>query len=295
MKKLLLFILALCFLTGCASGPRGRVSLYFAAGGDEIREESRTVTLEGSVLETAIRALLEGPKKPGMTRVIPKGTELLGITMRGTVAEINLSAPFDTGTDADRLLARYTVIYTASAVREVGKVLLLVDGKPLSSLQTGERLGALGREDLALFSPESGTEALLTLYFTDETASFLLPEARKVSLSEGHSAAEAVVTELVRGPSSSHLAPTLPEEVRVLSAEIRAGVCFVNLSRAFWDVAEEAPKKTALSVYSIVNSLTALPEISEVHFLIEGKTAGKFGQFEFSRGFTENSALYPPA
>ncbi len=296
MKKLTLLFLILCLITGCTPAADSQVTLYFVeAGGTAIREETRAVHAEGSILETAIRALLDGPRTAGLTRVIPKDTTLLGVKMRGTVAEINLSAPFDEGADDIRLLARYTVIYTACAVSDVNRVQLLVEGQPLTSLRDGTRLGALGKSDLALANPESGTETLLTLYFTDETGTYLLPEARKVSLSEGQSAAEAIVTELVRGPASTHLFATLSPEVRVLSAEIRAGVCFVNVNRAFLEKSTGEGRTEALAVYSIVNSLSALPEISEVHFLVEGQTVERFGQFEFSRGFTENRTLYPPA
>lgn len=296
MKKWFALLLSVCLLAGCTPQADCEVTLYFAeAGGSEIREETRAVHAEGSILETAIRALLDGPRTAGLTRVIPKDTQLLGVKMHGTVAEINLSAPFDEGPDDMRLLARYTVIYTACAVRDVNRVQLLVEGAPLTSLRNGERLGALGKSDLALSNPESGTETLLTLYFTDETATYLLPEARKVSLSEGQSAAEAIVTELVRGPASSHLFATLAPEVRVLSAEIRAGVCFVNLSHAFLEKNTGDTRKETLAVYSIVNSLSSLPEISEVRFLVEGQTVETFGHFEFSRGFTENRTLYPPA
>lgn len=294
MKKIILLFLSLCLLAGCTNTAKSTVKLYFiGVDGQEILEESRMVRAEGSVLETAVRALLAGPADAGHIRIIPKDTALLGVKMTGTVAEINLSAPFDTGTDEARLLARYTVIYTACAVPDVQKVKLLVEGKPLTSLRDGALLGALGASDLSLSDPGSGTQQLLTLYFSDANATCLLPESRQVTLREGQTAAAAIVTEIIRGPAASHLAPTLSADTRLLSAEIRAGVCFVNVNRAFLEKNAGDAAKETMAVYSIVNSLCTLPEITGVRFLVEGQTVETFGQFELNQGFTENKALYP--
>ncbi len=294
MKKILVLLMCLTLLFGCAPSSKVKVKLYYASRDrQEILEEERAVVPKDSILETAIRALLDGPGKTGHTRVIPKDTVLLGVLMRGTVAEINLSAPFDSGTDADRLLSRYTVIYTACAVPEVQKVKLLVEGKALTSLRTGGLLEALGTSDLTLTAPGGGTQALLTLYFTDENYRHLLPEIRQITLKEGQTEAQAVVEETLKGPTASHLRPALSPDSPVLSAEVRAGVCFVNVSRAFLEENSKVPGRESLAVYSLVNALCTLPQITEVRFLCEGEAAESLGQLPLHRGFRENRALYP--
>ncbi len=296
MKKTgILFLCIALFaglFAGCTAPADTTVKLYFPdVHTQEILEEVRAVRPAGSLLETAIHALLSGPRQASHARIIPKDTSLLGIKMQGTVAEINLSAPFDTGTDEARLLSRYTVIYTACAVPEVKKVKLLVEGAPLTSLRNGERLGALGKEDLTLSAPDSSEKTLLTLYFAD-AASSLLPEARQVTLREGQTKAEAIVTELIRGPVSAHLSPTLSPDTQLLSAEIRAGICFVDMSRTFLEKNRGDAAKENLAIYSIVNSLCTLPDITAVRFLIEGVAVEYFGQFQLGREFTENKTLY---
>lgn len=294
MKKILILLCAVCFLGGCAPKPDAAVKLYFADGG-EIAEEARKVKTEGSLLETAIRALLDGPQKPGHERVIPEGTTLLGVSIAGTVAEINLSAAFDTGTDAERLLSRYTMIYTACSAQDVQKVKLLTEGEPLRSLQDGTVLGALGTADISLAGPGSGEALLLTLYFPDATASYLVPETRQVTLTEGMTAEDAAVRELLRGPSSSHLVSALSEDTALLSAKTQSGICFVNMNAAFLeDNTGDRVWETA-AVYSIVNSLTTLPNVQEVRFLVEGETVSEFGHLRLTGGFTENKSLYMPA
>ncbi len=297
MKKLLTFLCALCLLlAGCTPGADAEVRLYFPdAAGEEIKEETRKVKTEGSLLETAVRALLEGPEKAGNTRIIPAETTLLDVKTTGTVAEINLSAAFDTGTTQMRLLSRYTLIYTACSVPDVQKVKLLVEGKPLLSLKDGSVLGALGMADVSLAGPGSGEQMLLTLYFPDTSAAYLVPEPRQITLMEGETAERAIINEILRGPSSSHLAPALSEDTAVLSAETRAGICFVNMNEAFLRDNTGDKKKERAALYAVVNSLCALPEIQEVRFLVEGKTVESFGAYVLSDGLTEDETLYLPA
>ncbi|MBQ7034019.1 MAG: GerMN domain-containing protein [Clostridia bacterium] len=294
MKKILILLCAVFLLGGCAPKNGATVKLYFTEKG-EIAEETRSVEQEGSVLETAIRTLLDGPRKMGHERVIPEGTTLLGVNIVGTVAEINLSAAFDTGTDAQRLLSRYTLIHTACSAGDVQKVKLLTEGVPLRSLQDGTMLGALGAADISLTEPGSSTPLLLTLYFPDATAAYLVPETRQITLTEGTSTAFAAVQELLRGPASSHLVSALSDKTVLLDAEIRNGICFVNMNAEFLKNTTGGRTWETAAVYSIVNTLTALPDVQEVRFLVEGETVSGPGTINLLGGFTENKSLYMPA
>ncbi len=298
MKKIriLCILLVLFLLSGCTPKGNAEVRLYFADGsGLEIAEEIRKVQDDGNLPETAVRSLLEGPRERGLSPCIPVGTELLGLKMNGTVAEVNLSAPFDTGTDAERLLARYTVIYTVCAVPGVQKVKLLAEGAPLTSLRTGTPLGALGTADVSLAGPGGGTPLLATLYFADPTGTYLLPESRQITLAEGDTPERAIVTEVIRGPASSGLISTLSPATAVLSAETYSGTCFVNMNRAFLENGNGSDTQVSAAVYSIVNALCTVPEIESVRFLVEGETVEKLGSLALSDRLTENKSLYPPA
>ncbi|MBQ7036637.1 MAG: GerMN domain-containing protein [Clostridia bacterium] len=294
MKKIVSILLSLLLLSGCTPKETANVSLYFIArDGQEIKAESRTVQNNGSLLEAAVKALLEGPKSAENRRIIPEGTTLLGIERVGTVAEINLSAPFDSGDAHTRLMARYTVIYTACSAEDVQKVKLLVEGQPLKSLHTGEPLGALGAADLGTAMPQSGGEVLLTLYFPDKAGKYLMPDSRKVTLWDGETVEGAVVTEILRGPSASHLAPAVSEETKMISAETKNGICFVDMDASFIKKNTGDSQKEKLAVYAIVNSLCTLPHIKEVRFFIDGRVVRNFGKLYIDAPLSENKTLYP--
>ncbi len=294
MKKIWTILLALCILAGCSPKNTANVSLYFvSADGQEIKSETRAVSVDGSRLEEAVKALLEGPEGAGLQRVIPEGTTLKSVKMMGTVAEIDLSAPFDTGDMHTRLLGRYTVIYTACAVEDVQKVKLLTDGKPLTSLKDGEPLGALGTADIAAAMPQSGAQVLLNLYFPDKSGKYLMPDSRKVTLEDGQTPEGAIVTEILRGPTATHLAPAVSEDTQVLSVETKSGVCFVNMDASFVKKNTGDAQKEKMAVYAIVNSLCTLPHVKEVRFLVDGMTVKSFGRLALGANLTENQTLYP--
>lgn len=293
MKKLFLWIcLILCIFCGCKKVGGKTVTLYFAtADGQEMATEQRTVSDSADLLEEAVRELLKGPKSPTLLRTIPEGTELIGTKTEGTVAEINLSEAFDTGSDTERLLARYALIYTACSVEDVKKVKITVNGKPVTSLRDGALLGALGMEDLSEADFGGGARKLITLYFANADGTKLVPEERQVELKEGENAETAAIRAIIEGPSSSSLVPTVSADTQLLSAETREGVCFVNLSRTFYENNTGGTSRETMAVYSIVNSLCALPDVREVRFLIEGETHETFGSLIFSEAFSEDSAL----
>ena len=286
-KRVMLFILCAALFCGCAKEEMPNASLYFVtADKKEIVSEPRVVAAEGSdLVHATVEALLKGPVGAGMTRIIPTETTLLGVEMVGTVAEVNFSAAFDTGSTEQRLLSRYTVIYTVCALPDVQKARLLVEGKPLTSLRDGTVLGALGAADVSGGDKLVEAAEVVTLYFMDEKSAALVPESRQIILSAGQNLETAAVQEIIRGPRTAGHLPALAPETVVLSVETQEKVCFVNLGANFLTV---NASHAEMAVYAIVNTLCTFSQIEEVRFLVEGETVETFGNLPLSESFTAN-------
>jgi hypothetical protein len=84
----------------------------------------------------------------------------------------------------------------------------------------------------------------------------------------------AVVEELVRGPRAG-LQPTLAPDTHVLEVFVSArGVAYVDLSKEARAVAPGGSEAELITVYSIVNSLTAnFPALKRVQILVDDKPA----------------------
>jgi spore germination protein GerM len=89
--------------------------------------------------DAALRLLLEGPSEdeisgiPPISTAIPEGTSLLGVTMDGGSATIDLSGEFDDGGGSFGMFARLAqVVYTATGLADVDEVVFVVDGEEVT-------------------------------------------------------------------------------------------------------------------------------------------------------------------
>ena len=109
----------------------------------------------------------------------------------------------------------------------------------------------------------------LTLYFTDESGTRLVPEQREVIHDMNTSSMEQLVVEqLIAGPAQEGHYRVLPEGLKVLNLSVNDSVCYINFDATFLegvtDVSEYVP------IYAIVNSLTELTTVTRVRILVNG-------------------------
>ena len=134
----------------------------------------------------------------------------------------------------------------------------------------------------------SGTE--VTLYFADAETALLVPVQRRLEVPSAD--AQAVVEELIAGPKAGeNLAPTLPQGTQLLGLSLSGGVVTLNLNRAFETNFPSSSAATLLTIYSLVNSLTALPGIDKVAFEIEGEAVSELGPLDVSEPLEANSDM----
>ena len=99
----------------------------------------REVPATKAVAAAAMRALLDGPNadelagRPAMYTAVPDGTKLLGVTISGRVATVDLSGEFASGGGSASVLGRLAqVVYTLSQFSSVDGVLFKLDGTPVT-------------------------------------------------------------------------------------------------------------------------------------------------------------------
>ncbi|HWP69172.1 MAG TPA: GerMN domain-containing protein [Rectinemataceae bacterium] len=99
------------------------------------REVKRMIPVSDSPLADAVKALIAGPSegeiRSGLVSLVPRGTKLLGITLRGSTAIIDLSDAFmynHYGIEGFTAQLKQ-IVYTATAFPSVQDVQILVEGK----------------------------------------------------------------------------------------------------------------------------------------------------------------------
>ena len=103
----------------------------------------------------------------------------------------------------------------------------------------------------------------------------------------------AVVDELIRGPRNG-LLPTLAPETRVLEVFVSTrGVAYVDLSKEARAVATGGSEAELITVYSVVNSLTAnFPALKRVQILVDDKPASTLaGHVDLTRPLPPDMTL----
>ncbi|MDO5478584.1 MAG: GerMN domain-containing protein, partial [Clostridia bacterium] len=128
---------------------------------------------------------------------------------------------------------------------------------------------------------------VLELYFANEEKTALISEKRMLDIKDNETAEKTAIGELMKGPAAKGV-KLITEDIKVLSIETKDKFCYVNLSKEFLSLPAE---NSDLCIYSIVNTLTRLPEISSVQFLVEGEKAEKIGDTVMSEPFTYNEDL----
>ncbi len=131
----------------------------------------------------------------------------------------------------------------------------------------------------------------LTLYFSDEQAMYLLPETREVLKTE--TLAEAAIEELIKGSEEAGYVSTIPEGTKLNGINIEDETAYVNFSEEFKANYQLGSAAENMTVYSIVNTLTELPTIKRVRFLVNGEPLEIVGSnFNFkTQEFSRNADL----
>ena len=113
---------------------------------------------------------------------------------------------------------------------------------------------------------------VITLYFSDPEAEYLVGEKREISNGEEvEEEMQETIRELIKGPKGRLLA-TVPSGTPLLSLQMDdKGIAKVNFGRAFSTNHPGGTSAEMMSVYSVVNTLALnFPAVQKVQFLVEG-------------------------
>lgn len=155
----------------------------------------------------------------------------------------------------------------------IDKVLPSLTGTSGSSAQTAA--AGSGPADSTPGSTETvipeGEGMAVTLYFGARGAEHLVREVRKIPEQKMLlKQATELVKELVKGPFAPHARPLIPADTQLRSLFYAQGTFIVDLSKEFADTHPGGAVEEALTLYSIVNTLTELDRKARVRFLING-------------------------
>jgi germination protein M len=123
-------------------------------------------------------------------------------------------------------------------------------------------------------SPMASEEGVILLYFGNADATKVVPEAREIQIPKGISQADYIkllVEELIKGPDNPDLSRTIPETAKVLEAYVLGSNAYVDFSEEMISAHSRGAAGEAMTVYSIVSTLTELEGIEGVMLTVVGQ------------------------
>lgn len=214
-----------------------------------------------------------------------------GTTLQNGTLTVFLSSDYEELETVREILTRAALVNTLCQIDGVDSVSFLCGDHPLTN-EDGSVVTAMN-SDMFIFN--SGKEIMnyekvrLHLYFANEDGDQLVDTYRNVVYNSNISMERLVVEQVLKGPNSDVVFPTLNPASKVLSVTTRDGVCYVNLDQAF--LTEPYGVTSQVAIYSLVNSLTELSSVSAVQITIEGKTGKAFMDSSLSSVFERNLSV----
>lgn len=286
--------------SGCGKVPSGGVlgetcNLYYLSKGENLIVSAEYL-LESQDMDSQIMELIamqsRTPADESQENLLDEGVNIQGFTLEESVLTLDLDEAFTGMSPARRGLAIGGLVRTFLQLPGVEEVQFTIEGEPALD-SYGNAYGPLTAENFVENSGETINNyqsTIMTLYFTDETGSVLIPEVRRVYYISSEPAEKAVVEAVIHGPEVSGHYPVLSGDTGVLSVVSQDGICYVNfddtVNSTILSVREEIP------LYAIVNSLTDSCQVSKVQFTINGESKVIYREnMDLSIQYQRNDAL----
>ncbi len=110
----------------------------------------------------------------------------------------------------------------------------------------------------------------------------LVSEKRTINAGSPDIAVQNSINELLEGPTKPHYFPVIPAGTKLLSAEVNENIAKIDFSQEFLENSLDTRILDEYIIYSIVNTLTEIPQIEGVIFYIEGVRIRMYGNVDLS-------------
>ncbi len=286
-KKWILFLgmimMAGILFAGCGAGEEEQedpFSIYYLNKSDTkvVRRDYTPINSQiDALINECIVALSTQPKDVELKSPINGTLTVLDCTLNEGQLRLDFNKSYYLAMPIFEVLRRAAIVRTLSQIEGVDSVTFTVMGSPIVDSKE-QPIGVMTAET---FIDSTGAEINayertdLRLYFADESGTKLISSVESVAYSSNISMEKLVTEHIISGPLITDVYPTASPEIKIISVTVKDGTCYVNLSQEFLTKIRGVSDEVV--IYSFVNSLTELPNINKVQFMIDGETEVTFG------------------
>lgn len=292
----LLLLLALSLLSGCEEKEENIQDYVYVL----TQDQTSIVALEANIkskntngqIEEYIKFLETEQTNIKYRSPCMDGIRITDYSLDNKQLSLYFSEEYHKLDTAAEVLVRAAIVRTLMQVENVEYISFFIGESPL--VDSNEN--PIGLMTADSFIENTGEEinsiqtATLTLYFANEKGDKLVKEVQNVHYNSNISIEKLVMERLIAGPKTSSAYVSIPSETKLVSIQIKEGVCYVNLDSGFQT--NTINVSASVPIYSIVNSLIEIPSITKVQISINGDNTVLFwDSVKLDMPFERNSEI----
>ena len=239
---------------------------------------------------------LQTPQEESLKSPIDEGIQVVDYQIKENQLSVYFSAGYNNKSGLDEILSRAAIVKTLCQIQEIEYVEFYVEDQPL--MLSGNAVGLMSQESFVdELNPQDQKQSKETvLYFANKQGNRLKKITTDITYNAAEPIARLLVEQLIAGVSSiqnideTKLQSAVPSKTTLNNLTIRDNICYLDLSRDFEQ--QDPNVSSEVIVYSIVDTLCELPEVTKVQFSVDGEQKEKYGDLEgFNKPLERNLDL----
>ena len=248
-----------------------------------------------SVIKELINRL-QTPQEESLKSPIDEGIQVVDYQIKENQLSVYFSAGYNNKSGLDEILSRAAIVKTLCQIQEIEYVEFYVEDQPL--MLSGNAVGLMSQESFVdELNPQDQKQSKENvLYFANKQGNRLKKITTDITYNAAEPIARLLVEQLITGVSSiqnideTKLQSAVPSKTTLNNLTIRDNICYLDLSRDFEQ--QDPNVSSEVIVYSIVDTLCELPEVTKVQFSVDGEQKEKYGDLEgFNKPLERNLDL----
>ena len=296
-KRSLYLLILLLFIAGLAGCERGRkdsaeYKIFYVN-----KENTKTVAIgyepetkdNRGMIQEFLEKLFQKQDSKDYHQAVPEGVKLKSWKLDNAQLYMYFNSAYLEMNNVSEVLCRAAIVRTLAQVEGVECISFYVEDSPLMD-ESGSLIGLMTAES---FIENPGEQintiqtASITLYFSNPEGTKLIPEVQEVHYSSNISMEKLVMEQLLKGPKGDGVRSAIPDGTKLVNVSVLDGVGFVNLNEGFLNQNYEIAEPVV--IYSIVNSLAELPNVTKVQISVNGDNTIKYREtMELSTMYERN-------
>ncbi len=283
----LLMISVIGLLSGCtgsANDDDGNFEVYYVDKENTHISAIRyklELTDADAAINSAIELLREQPKDYELRPALSEEVNINYINLNEGLLLIDFGTEYLKTSGREEILRRAAIVRTLYQIDDVEEISFTVDGAELND-SNGTPVGLMSAD---MFIDNAGNEinsyerTHLVLYYANEEGTGLVKTTEALAYNSNISMEKLVCEQIIAGPLVYGAYPVTDPGVKILAVSTKDGICYVNLNKDFLEIKGVVSDEVIL--YAFVNSLTELPNINKVQFMIDSETEISFGDHSY--------------